>query len=300
MLAFELNVLRRLKFASVILPFAGEPQLGAALKRWNARVSASDAAQAGFVKAVAAIENNGETLSREDVAIVLEDAYVPGYKLRNDALKNRFGETDALWFDNVRANIEKLSSHVKQAVAMSIGLSVGDYVFSFADETRELRQPLSKVYRKLWENLPAPFDNQQENVCRNKSAKEFIAENFTADLMFLRLPAMRNASGQDAFGGVAWREEWIHGDADFRTNYEQSQAGKFGAPVQTKAQYLRLLEDVLQTAAHIPSWAIAHTEDGFVPTQDIAETVGRIRRVDTIFTKDFSELTGTKAVIITA
>jgi hypothetical protein len=56
----------------------------------------------------------------------------------------------------------------------------------------------------------------------------------------------------------------------------------------------------LQTAAHIKSWAISHVEDGAIGTQDIVETIGKIRRVDTIFTKDFSELTGTKAVIITA
>lgn len=299
-LAFELNVLRRLKFASVVLPFADEPHLGAALKRWNARVSANDLTQAGFVKAVAAIENNGEKLSEEDAEIVLEDVYVPRYRLQNEALKNWFNETDAWWFDNVRANVEKLASHVKQAVALSVGLSVGEYVLSFTDETRELRQPLSKVYRRLLDATPAPFDNKQENVCRNKDAREFVAENFTSDLMFLRLPQASKAVGRDALRQAAWREQWIHGDDNFWTNYEQARAGKLGAPTETKAQYLRFLEDVLQTAAHIPAWAIAHVEDGFITAQDIAETVGRIRRVDTIFTKDFTELTGKKAVIITA
>ena len=299
-LAFELNVLRRLKFASVVLPFSDEPHLGAALKRWNARVSANDLTQAGFVKAVAAIENNGEKLSEEDAEIVLEDVYVPRYRLQNEALKNWFNETDAWWFDNVRANVEKLASHVKQAVALSVGLSVGEYVLSFTDETRELRQPLSKVYRRLLDATPAPFDNKQENACRNKDAKEFIAENFTADLMFLRLPQASKTGDRDALRQAAWREQWIHGDDTFWTNYEQARAGKLGAPTETKAQYLRFLEDVLQTAAHIPAWAIAHVEDGFITAQDIAETVGRIRRVDTIFTKDFTELTGKKAVIITA
>jgi hypothetical protein len=299
-LAFELNVLRRLKFASVILPFADEPYLGAHLKRLNARVSTNDSTQAGFVKAVAAIENNGEKLSEEEIAVVLEDVYIPRHRLQNDALKNWFGEIDALWFDNVRANIDKLPSHIKQAVGLSVGLSVGDYVFSFSDETRELRQPLSKVFERLVKTLPELIGNNQENVCRNKTAKEFVAENFTADLMFLRLPPASNENGRNALGQAAWREEWIHGDDKFWSDFEQSRAGRLGAQTETKAQYLRFLEDILQTAAHVPSWAVAHVEDGFISAQDIAETVGRIRRVDTIFTKDFSELTGTKAVIITA
>lgn len=299
-LAFELNVLRRRKFASVILPFAGEANLGAHLKRWDARVSANDLTQAGFIKAVAAIENNGEILSDDDVAVILEDAYIPRHRLRNEALANWFGETDAWWFDNVRANIEKISSHVKQAVALGVGLSVGDYVFSFSEDTRELRQPLSKIYERLLKALPNPTDNKQENACRNKGAREFVAENFAADLMFLRLPPALKTSGRSALGQAAWREEWIHGDERFWSDYERAQAGRLGASVETKSQYLHFLEDILQIAAHIPSWAIAHVEDGFLSAQDIAETVGRVRRVDTIYTKDFSELTGKKAVIITA
>jgi hypothetical protein len=37
-----------------------------------------------------------------------------------------------------------------------------------------------------------------------------------------------------------------------------------------------------------------------VTTQELVETIGSVRKVDTIYTKDFSELTGAKAVIITA
>ena len=44
----------------------------------------------------------------------------------------------------------------------------------------------------------------------------------------------------------------------------------------------------------------SHVETGFIQATDITEVIARIRRVDTVYTKDFSELTGTKAVIITA
>ena len=298
-LAFELNILRRMKFSAAVLPFSGEPHLGAFLKLDNIRVLANDLTQNGFVKAVAAIQNNGETLSEADVAIVLEDAYVPRYRLQNGSLRNWFNETDAWWFDNVRNNIEKLPSTVLQAIALSVGTQVGDYVLSFTEETRELRQPLSNVFKRLLSALPAPVNNGQNNVCQNKTAKDFIAENFV-DLMFLRLPQAHNLSQRNFLGWTAWREEWIHGDDRFWSDLEKAQSGKLGSLVETKSQYLRLLEDILQTASHITIWAIAHVEDGFISTQDIAETIGRIRRVDTIFTKDFSELTGTKAVIITA
>ncbi len=298
-LAFELNVLRRLKFETAILPFTDQPQLGAYLKRWNVRVAANDPTLAGWTKAVAAIQNNSEKLSDADVNLVLEDAYVPGYRLQNHALRRRFGESDAWWFDNVRRNAERLASPVARAIALSVGLSVGDYALSFTDQTLELRQPLSAVYRKLLSVLPEPFNNGHSNPCQNKAADDFIGENYP-DLMFLRLPAPRRQSENRHFGGSRWREEWLRGGDEFWSDSEKSQIGRLGTVVETKSQYLHLVENALRTASEIPKWVVAHVEDGFISTPEIVETVGRVRRVDTIFTKDFSELTGTKAVIITA
>lgn len=296
-LAFELNVIRRLNFDSVMLPFAGQPTLGAFLKRRNVRVLANDAMQTAWTKAVATIENNGEVLSAGEVDAILEDAYVPRHRLKNPALRRWFNETDAWWFDNVRQNAERLASPMARAVALSLGMSVGEYAASFSDETLELRQPFSKVYRKLWSILPKPFNNQQRNICQNKSAAEFIGMNF-ADLMFLRLPALSPCGGSSRNFPHAWSEEWLRGNSDFWNDPQI--VGRFGAAIETKSQYLQMLEDVLQAASEIPVWAIAHVENGYVSTQDLVEAVGRARRVDTIYSKDFSELTGTKAVIITA
>ncbi len=298
-LAFELNVLRRVKFTSVALPFTSDANLGAYLKRWNVRVLANDLTQTGWTKAVSAIQNNSETLSDEDVNIVLEDVYVPRYRLQNQALRNWFTETDSWWFDNVRQNIEQLSSPVSKAIALSLALNVGDYVLSFTDETLELRQPLSNVFRRLWSAYQTPVNNGQNNLCSNRNGYDFIAEN-RADLMFMRLPRAHNQTQRSSLGWTAWREEFLRGGDDFWNETELRQAGRLGTLIETKSQYLRLLEEILRTASHVGLWAIAHVEDGFISTQDIVETIGKIRRVDTIFTKDFSELTGTKAVMITA
>ena len=97
-----------------------------------------------------------------------------------------------------------------------------------------------------------------------------------------------------------WREEWLRGGEDFWKDFEQQQAGKLGAPVQSKQQYLGFVEDLLQTASHIPIWAIAQTENGFISNEELVETVGRTRKVNAIYTKDFSDLLGVRASIITA
>lgn len=298
-LAFELGVLSRLKFRTVALPLAGEPQLGLNLKLLNARVSANDPAQWAWTKSVAFVENNSEKLSEDEVDRLLDDAYVPRNSFANSALPTWFNETDAWWFDNLRANIELIESSHRRAIALTIGMMTGDYVFSFNSETRELRPPLSlsDVFRRVWHTLPAPVNNAQRNESCNREVKDFLAER-QDDLMFLRLP--HTVEDSRSSRALAWREEWVRQGRSFWSEFARGRAGKLGAHVETKDQYLRQIEDVLRTASHLPSWAIEAVSDGFVATDELVECVRAFRKVDAIYTKDFSELMGIRAVIITA
>lgn len=298
-LAFDLNVLRRLTFESVVIPFTESPSLGVYLKHWNVRVAANDPMRSSWAKAHSQIANASEKLSADDVNVVLNDAYVPGYRLHNQALSSWFTETDAWWFDNVRQNIDRLSSPLARSLASSLAIATGDYVFSFKDDTRELRQPLSNAFRRLWSVLPDPFGNGLSNTCSNNNADDFLAES-AAELMFLRLPRPHAQPIKTSLGNAAWREEWLRGGNDFWDDLETSMRGRLGSATETKSQYLHLLEETLRRASHIKTWAVAHVEDGFIQTQDVVEAIGRIRSVESVYTKDFSELTGTKAVIITA
>ena len=298
-LAFELNVLRRQDFRSVAIPFTGSPSLGMSLKRNDVRVLANDPLRSAWTRALAAIQNNGDPLTEDDINVVLDDVYVPGNRLHNQALRNWFSETDSWWFDNARRNLDKLQSPFAFAMAATLVMSVGDYVLSFTEDTRDLRQPLSHVYRRLWAVMPEAFNNSQNNGCQNKGAEEFIAES-PAELMFLRLPVAGSGGRTASPDKAVWREEWLRGGDDFWPEFEAARHNKLGGPVETKSQYLKILGDALSKATHIKSWAIAHVEGGLVSTQEIVNVISGIRRVETIYTKDFSELTGTRAVIITA
>ena len=92
----------------------------------------------------------------------------------------------------------------------------------------------------------------------------------------------------------------MRGEDGFWDEFEKTQMGRLGTSVVTKQQYLRFIADLLQVALHLPAWAIAHAEDGFIPTSDLVETIHSVRKVETVYSKDFSELTGLRATIITA
>ncbi len=300
-LNFELSVLRRLKFASIAIPFTGEPNLSRRLKQWDVRVAANDPLAWSSTKAAAFIENNSERLTEDDINTLVEDAYVPRDRLDNPSILRWFNETDAWWFDTVRFNAERLETSYKRALALTLGMMVGDYVLSFEPGNRQLREPLSlsRLLREWAEALPHPHDNSQRNKATNQDVRSFIAERRHTDLLFLRLPHPHGVHAA-RLGRFAWREEWIQGGNDFWDEIESAQAGRLGTRVESKKQYLRLIEDVLLTAAHMPAWAIVHNENGFISTEELAETVGRVRRVSTIYTKDFSDLFGGKTAIVTA
>ncbi len=300
-LAFELSVLRRLKFSSVALPFTGEPDLPLYLKRWNVRIAANDPMLWSFTKATALIENRSDSLSEEDFDLLLEDAYVPRDRQDNPAMSKWFNETDAWWFDNVRFNAERFDSPFKRALALTVGMMVGDYVLSFDEQTRQLREPLSlsKVFCQLAETLPPLVNNSLRNLCSEQDVRTFVAERLHTDLLFLRLPApiIKSEPHRES---LAWREEWLQGGDHFWSDFENKSAGMLGAPVQSKQQYLGFVEDLLLRAGQISSWALMHTENGFISGEELVDTVSRLRKVDAVYSKDFSDLLGVRASIITA
>ena len=232
-LAFELGVLRRLKFASAALPFTGEPHLSLQLKRWKVRVAANDPMIWSFTKATALVENFADSLTESDLSIVLDDAYVPRDRLDNPALSKWFNESDAWWLDNVRFNAERLDSEYKRAMALTVGMMVGDYALSFDKETRMLREPLSlsKVFQQLTQVLPSPYDNSLRNLSTNQDVRMFVAERQHTDLLFLRLPSPVLQSEQSRETLSGWREEWLRGGDDFWNDFTPAasrQAGSSG------------------------------------------------------------------------
>ena len=300
-LSFELGVLRRLKFSSVALPFTGEPDIAFRIKQWNVRVATNDPMVWSHTKATALIENQVEQLNVEEVDLLLDDAYVPGEKLNNPALLRYFNGADAWWFDNVRYGAESLSPH-KRALALTVGMMVGDYVLSFNDETRLLREPLalSETFRFLLTQVPPPYDNALRNKSNNQDIRSFIAERHHTDLLFLRLPVPVTQSVTERNNIISWREEWLRGSDDFWLDYEKELGAKLGSRVLSKQQYLGFVEDLLRTASHIPSWAIVHTENGFISTEELVEKVSRVRKINAVYSKDFSDLLGVRAAILVA
>jgi len=238
----------------------------------------------------ALVENQGEMLTGEDVSLVLSEAYVPRRRLHNPALIHMMSEIDAIWFDNVWLNIQQLPNEYHRAMAMTHALRVGDYVFSFGPETAELKRPLTEVFTNLWRRQRDVLNNGQTNYSINREAHEFIRGART-DLMFARFPRPEGLAALRR-GIAGWRESWVRGTADDWEPLITNQRGKLGDDVMSKEHYLQLISNFLTRAKHIPKWAIAHTEDGFISAAEVGNVIKQFRRIDVIYNKDFSHVVG--------
>jgi hypothetical protein len=288
--------LRRLKFLSIAIPFAGQPDLGWYLKFWGKQILNNDICQWAWWMSRALVENQGEQLSEEDVALTLSEAYVPRRRLHNPALGQRLNEIDAVWFDNVWLNIQQIENEHVRALAYSLAFGIGDYVFSFSPETASLRRPLSEVFIALWRNSRRIVDNEKLNYSVNHDANEFI-RGARADLMFARFPRPEGLAALRR-GVEGWRETWVRGtDQDWGTIIA-GQRGRLGDEVVSKEHYLQLVGNFLSRAKHISQWAISHTEDGFVSAAEIGEVIKQFRRIDVTYNKDFSDVVGGRNTFI--
>jgi hypothetical protein len=289
-LGFELSVLRRLKFASLAVPFAGQPDLEWYLKFWGKQALTNDLCQWAWWMSRALVENQGERLTEEDVSLVLENAYEPQARLYNAALSGALNELDSVWFDNVWQNIQLLPDEPKRAMAYTLALGVADYVFAFDAATRDLRRPLSQVYLQLWRTQRKLVNNGQSNAALNQDAHEFIRSAKT-DLLFARFPRPQGLAGlRGTLAG--WRETFVRGHDMFWDELIAAQRGKLGDAVTSKQQYLQLVNNFLAKAKHIPKWAIAHADDGFVTVSELGEIVRQHRRLELTYHKDFSDVLG--------
>jgi hypothetical protein len=295
-LGFELSVLRRFKFSSVVIPFAGEPDLDWYLKFWGKQILSNDLCQWAWWMSRALVENQGEALTEDDVSLILNEAYLPRRRLHNPSLNRAMSEIDALWFDNVWLNIQQIENEHRRALAITNALRVGDYVFSFRPETSELKRSLSDVFVSMWRRQRQVVNNGQTNYSVNREAHDFI-RGARADLMFARFPRPEGLAALRR-GIAGWRETWVRGTADDWEALIINQRGKLGDYVMSKEHYLQLIGNFLARAKHIPKWAIAHTEDGFLTAAEIGDVISRFRRIEVTYHKDFSDVVGGRNTFI--
>jgi hypothetical protein len=225
-------------------------------------------------------------LEEEEIAALLEDVYVPASRLSNPNLRRWFGESDAWWLDNLRRNIHSVEDESRQAQALVVGFMTGDYALSFNDETRELRRPLSAIFREVAKRVSLHAPGAAGSWCSNLPMIEFLRQA-RADLLHVNLPTpQRELIGPEARS--EWRECWTTGsDA---TPGDETMLQMMGA--QSKQSFLEGVRSLLRASSHIKTWAVGYQELGLASARDVSELIKEYRTVRAVYSKDVTEVAG--------
>jgi len=293
--AFEASVLAQQKFDSIAIAFAGRSKLDWYLKLWNKRIINNDICQWAWQVAKARIENNNEQLDEFDLNILLSDTH-SHQGLNNPILLNWFKESDAYWLDNLRTNINKLNNETRKALAIYAGILTGDYALSFSEETEFLKRPLSEIFLEMIKIANQIIDNQSYNRATNLEATEFVRRT-KADLLYLNLPIPASIL-KFLNSSEAWKEAWVS-ETDYfydelLTKVKDSPSGL----VTTKEAYLQSISQILETAKHMPTWAIVFLEHLPLSLTEMVDEIKKHRSISGIYLKDLSEIAAQRKTYI--
>lgn len=293
--AFEASVLAQQKFDSIAIAFAGRSKLDWYLKLWNKRIINNDICQWAWQVAKARIENNSEQLDEFDLDILLSDVALY-QELNNPILLNWFSESDAHWLNNLRTNINKLNNETRKALAIYAGILTGDYALSFNEETEFLKRPLSEIFLEMIKIANQIIDNQSYNRATNLEATEFVKRT-KADLLYLNLPTPASIL-KFLNSSEAWKEAWVS-ETDYF--YDELLAKVKNSPsglVTSKEAYLQSISQILETAKHMPTWAIVFLEHLPLSLTEMVDEIKKHRSISGIYLKDLSEIAAQRKTYI--
>jgi hypothetical protein len=282
LLGFQISVLRQIDFRCVAVPFCGWGELVRYVAALGKQVLSNDPRPWAALAGRAAIESEG--LNDEQIFRVLQDTYIPGTGMSNPVLRRWFGEADAWWLDNLRR--KAMDDPGLQDQTLLLGLRSGDYAQSFDETTRELKRPLTVIFRELAANTPARRVAHPYNRAYSQPVEQFLRDA-RADLMYLNLPA-----GQARFEGQlarsSWRDTWVIGYVPEITD----DFSRLAILPQSKKAYLEMVDRILVTASRIRKWAVECRDIGLASARDISDLLKTHRPIQATYSKDLTEIPG--------
>ncbi len=169
------------EFETVLDIFSGTGIVGYMFKTLNKRVITNDYMAMCATFGMALIENNNETLDREDVNILLSPSRESDHFVSETFKNLYFTDHENEFIDQIRSNIGKLKNKYKQSIAMSALIracmkkrprGIFTYTgFRYDDGRQDLRLSLEDHFMKAVKAMnQAIFDNDKNNVARHGDA----------------------------------------------------------------------------------------------------------------------------------
>lgn len=199
------SAIKHLPFTSVLDAFSGSGCVGYLFKSQGKSVISNDFLKYAYHLANALVANGHETLTGDDVAMLLEPNAQRQNFIQETFRGLYFSDEDNLFLDNTRANIQLLNSSYQQSLALSAlnracikRRARGVFTYTgerYNDGRRDLRISLQRQFIEAIQLLNgAIFDNGQQNIALNQ---DVFSLDVAPDLVYLDPPYYTPLSDND-------------------------------------------------------------------------------------------------------
>lgn len=206
LIAWIYDTLKSLEFDSALDAFSGSAVVSYLLKAMGKRVFTNDFLHFSSLIAKALIENQEQTLSKEEKDMLIHQPVESKYFISSTFRGIFYTEDELLFLDEVSARISKLDSTLKRALAYTAlfracikkqprgVFTVSGNLEHYDDGRRDLRLSLSDHFMEqvdVYNDLV--FDNGQDNLALNQNIFDFDNTLYQPDLVYLDPPYVPRA-----------------------------------------------------------------------------------------------------------
>jgi adenine-specific DNA-methyltransferase len=195
------EILNDIEFKTALDAFSGSGVVSYLFKSMGKRVYSNDFLHFSSLMAKGLVENSDDTLVKNDIETLFSDDYESEYFISRTFKDVFYSPEELLFLDKVSANIKKLKSQQKRALAYTVlfkscikkqprgVFTVSGNLERYDDGRRDLKLSLADHFQEqinIYNELI--FDNGKKNLSFNQSIFDFNHQLYKPDLVYFDPP----------------------------------------------------------------------------------------------------------------
>lgn len=274
---------------SVLDAFGGSQSIAYMMKQLGKRTITNDFMNYSNQIGLALIENGWETLTKDDVQLLMSPNRDPkDYDLMEKLFAGLFfSDEDAAFIDAFRSNVDLLENAYKKALAFAImcrsltrKVTMGHFAHTQAlnyaacperiKRNRSLIRPVKELFLELLPSYNlAVFDNNRKNQSYNENILDLLPSLSNIDLVYFDPPYCNSHADYQSFYHLLetlveyWKDkQFVNGT----NRYEPKRYSGF----DKKSDAEKNLSSMFEKSQNIPTWLISYNDRSY-PSIDIME-----------------------------
>lgn len=278
--------------------FAGSQSVAFLFKQLGFETLTNDFLNFNHQIGLALIENGDEQLAIEDLNILFQPAFnKSSFQLINKTYTGIFfEEQESEFLDNFRANIPRLSSKYKQALAYSLinrsmtrKVTMGHFghtqALKYANDPERIKRNRSLVrpIREILEDLipiynAAVFNNERENRSYNANILDLLPKLKNIDLVYFDPPYCDSHADYQSFYHLleTFTEYWE--DKNFINGIKRYDPQRFSG-FDKKRDVIYSFEKLFEYSEAIPHWIISYNDRSYPSVSELSTLISKHREI---------------------